>query len=146
MLSDLDDTLLCSGVIILLVWTRDGLGKLIYPGVLAFYRELDLGTDEGDFRSRLGNYRICRRDHTFFHLAERSSTPSSAHLLQAKRLHTMPTLLTDNSKTGGEMMWGDMEPRPEEGPELPRIPGPVPRVRFYILSATTGRATRGPRS
>ena len=47
----------------------------------------------------------------FSDLAERSSYAKFAHLLQAKRLHTMPTLLTGDLKTGGEMMLrGDMEP------------------------------------
>lgn len=112
-LSDLDDTLLCSGghypAGLDTRWPR----KAVYPGVLAFYRELDLGNDEDtDFRSRLGNLVfLSARPHVFSDLAERSSYAKFAHLLQAKRLHTMPTLLTGDLKTGGEMMLrGDMEP------------------------------------
>ena len=111
-LSDLDDTLLCSGGHYPAGLDKRWPRKAIYPGVLAFYRELDLGTDEGDFRSRLGNLVfLSARPHVFSDLAERSSYAKFAHLLQAKRLHTMPTLLTGDLKTGGEMMLrGDMEP------------------------------------
>ena len=100
-LSDLDDTLLCSGGHYPAGLDKRWPRKAIYPGVLAFYRELDLGTDEGDFRSRLGNLVfLSARPHVFSDLAERSSYAKFAHLLQAKRLHTMPTLLTGDLKTG----------------------------------------------
>jgi len=120
-LSDLDDTLLCSGGHYPAGIDRRWPRKAVYPGVLAFFRELDLGAAEapdclsfspGQAGARLGNLVfLSARPHVFSDLAERSSYAKFTHLLQAKRLHTMPTLLTGDLKTGGEMMLrGDMEP------------------------------------
>jgi len=123
-LSDIDDTLLCSGghypAGIDKRWPR----KAVYPGVLALYRELDLGMNgvdgddaqrtftPGSPTSRLGNLVfLSARPHVFSDVLERSSYAKFTHLLASRRLHAMPTMLTGDLKTGGEMMLrGDMEP------------------------------------
>ena len=118
MLSDIDDTLVCSGGHYPAGMDRRWPRKAVYPGVLALYRELDLGLNGGDGdgddqrtftpgspSSRLGNLVfLSARPHVFSDLAERSSYAKFTHLLQSRRLHAMPTMLTGDLKTGGEMM------------------------------------------
>lgn len=115
-LSDIDDTLLCSGghypAGLDARWPR----KAIYPGVLALYRELDLGIsglkDDWDDYDRLGNLVfLSARPHVYSDLTERSSYTRFADLVKQRRLHAMPTMLVGDLKSGGEMMMlGDMEP------------------------------------
>ena len=147
-LSDLDDTLLCSGGHYPAGLDKRWPRKAIYPGVLAFYRELDLGTDEGDFRSRLGNLVfLSARPHVFSDLAERSSYAKFAHLLQAKRLphdaYFTDRRFKDRRRDDAAGRHG--APRPEEGPELSRVSGLVSRIRFYICRRQRAgrRAGRG---
>ena len=122
-LSDIDDTLMSSGGVYPAGIDRRWPRKAVYPGVLAFFRELDLGAaGERDGEQltftpsapsgRLGNLVfLSARPHVFGDLAERSSYAKFTHLLQSRRLHAMPTMLTGDLKTGGEMMLrGDMEP------------------------------------
>ena len=125
-LSDIDDTLMSSGGVYPAGIDRRWPRKAVYPGVLALYRELDLGAngDRGELdgatatftpsapAGRLGNLVfLSARPHVFGDLAERSSYAKFTHLLQSRRLHAMPTMLTGDLKTGGEMMLrGDMEP------------------------------------
>ncbi|KAJ8611151.1 hypothetical protein CTAYLR_003577 [Chrysophaeum taylorii] len=114
-LSDIDDTLLCSGghypAGVDARWPR----KTAYPGVLALYRELDLGVkglkDDWD-GDRLGNLVfLSARPHVYADLMERSSYTRFADLVSQRRLHAMPTMLVGDLKSGGEMMMlGDMEP------------------------------------
>ena len=122
-LSDIDDTLMSSGGVYPAGIDRRWPRKAVYPGVLAFFRELDLGVSgerDGEQLTftpsapsgRLGNLVfLSARPHVFGDLAERSSYAKFTHLLQSRRLHAMPTMLTGDLKTGGEMMLrGDMEP------------------------------------
>ncbi|KAJ1452230.1 hypothetical protein M885DRAFT_527557 [Pelagophyceae sp. CCMP2097] len=113
-LSDIDDTLLCSGGHYPAGVDRRFPRKALYPGVLALYRELDLGVDGPPewVEGRLGNVAfLSARPHVYSDLAERSSYARFLTLVRSRRLHAMPTMLTGDLKTGGEMMLsGDMEP------------------------------------
>lgn len=114
-LSDIDDTLVCSGGHYPAGIDRRWPRKTVYPGVLALYRELDLGTDGDDLATswdRLGNLVfLSARPHVYSDLAERSSYAKFAELVRDRRLHAMPTMLVGDLKSGGEMMVrGDMEP------------------------------------
>jgi hypothetical protein len=114
--SDIDDTLSCSGG----SWPK-GMdlsypSKAIYPGVIAFYRELDLGTagekDEWDANTRIGNLvLLSARPHVYKDVSE-SFTYDKFRILQQQRgLHTSPTLLAGSLDSGGKFMVNlDSEP------------------------------------
>ena len=111
-LSDIDDTLMSSGGVYPAGIDRRWPRKAVYPGVLAFFRELDLGVSgerDGEQLTftpsapsgRLGNLVfLSARPHVFGDLAERSSYAKFTHLLQSRRLHAMPTMLTGRAGNG----------------------------------------------
>jgi hypothetical protein len=114
--SDIDDTLSCSGG----SWPK-GMdlsypGKAIYPGVIAFYRELDLGTagekEEWDTNSRIGNLvLLSARPHVYKDVSESFTYDKFKLLQQSRGLHTSPTLLAGSLDAGGKFMVNlDSEP------------------------------------
>jgi len=96
-LSDVDDTVTCSGG----SWPA-GVGssfpkKALYPGVLAFYRELDLGSagsEDWDSTSRVGNLVfLSARPHVYKSVSESVTYSKFRYLQQERGLYTSPTLL-----------------------------------------------------
>ena len=109
-ISDVDDTLLCSGgpshSFGLAGIDTSYPAKQIYPGVIAFYRELDLGTTGADTwdESRVGNLVfLSARPHVYKNTTE-SVTYDKFRKLP---LHTMPTLLAGELNTGAQFALGD---------------------------------------
>lgn len=115
-ISDVDDTLSCSGG----SWPK-GMdlsypSKAIYPGVIGFYRELDLGTagdeDEWDSSTRIGNLAfLSARPHVYKDVSESITYDKFRTLQQNYHLHTSPTLLAGSLESGGRFMVNsDSEP------------------------------------
>jgi len=114
-LSDVDDTLTCAGG----SWPA-GMDvsypkKALYPGVLAFYRELDLGTvgqDDWDNSNRVGNLVfLSARPHVYKSVSENVSYDKFRTLQKERGLYTSPSLLAGSLDTGGQfMVKGDSEP------------------------------------
>ncbi|CAM9626117.1 unnamed protein product, partial [Phaeothamnion confervicola] len=113
-LSDVDDTLTCSG-------GRYPAGidtrlprKSVYPGVLDFYRELDLGTEGPDewAEGRVGNLVfLSARPHVYKDVSEAQSYAKFLKLQKERGLYTSPTLLAGSMDTGASfVLRGDMEP------------------------------------
>jgi hypothetical protein len=109
-LSDVDDTLTCSGG----VWPA-GMDtryprKSIYPGVLAFYRELDLGItgdDHWDATARVGNLVfLSARPHLYKEVSEAHNYAKFRDLQDKRGLYTSPTLLTGSVSTGTNFIVG----------------------------------------
>ena len=109
-ISDVDDTLTCSGG----SWPA-GLDtsyprKVLYPGVLAFYRELDLGTggkEEWDPLTQVGNLVfLSARPHVYKEVSEAHSYAKFRDLQEKRGLYTNPTLLAGSLATGGNFMFG----------------------------------------
>lgn len=113
-ISDVDDTLTCCGGSWPAGMDASYPKKSIYPGVIAFYRELDLGTSGPDQLDtiRPGNLVfLSARPHVYKDVSE-SATYTKLRLLQEKRgLHTSPTLLAGDLDTGGKFLISkDSEP------------------------------------
>ncbi len=109
-MSDVDDTLTCSGG----VWPA-GIDtryprKAIYPGVLSFYRELDLGItgdDSWDENTRVGNLVfLSARPHLYREMSETHNYSKFRDLQEKRSLYTSPTLLTGSVKTGTTFIVG----------------------------------------
>jgi hypothetical protein len=109
-LSDVDDTLMCSGG----SWPA-GMDtaypkKAIYPGVLAFYRELDLGDSAGgdeewNCNTRDGNLVfLSARPHVYKDVSENVTYKKFRDLQEKRGLYTSPALLAGSLDTGGEFM------------------------------------------
>jgi hypothetical protein len=98
-LSDIDDTFICSGGTFGNVDTRYP-KDVIYPGVNAFYRELDLGpyAQNGDWpKDRFGNLAfVTARPHV--DAAEMSTYEKFSICYSSGHLYTFPTLLCGNFK------------------------------------------------
>lgn len=115
-LSDVDDTLTCSGGSFPAGVDDTYPRKAVYPGVLAFYRELDLGTagdhDEWNRQERLGNLVfLSARPHVYKDISEKHSYEKFRKLLDSGRLHTSPTLLAGSLDTGSQFLRdGSLEP------------------------------------
>lgn len=118
-LSDVDDTLCSSGGMYPAGIDKRYARKTVYPGVLAFYRELDLGTDgpeEWD-DDQVGNLVfLSARPHLYRDVSEKQNF-AKFQLLRAdkidgrKGLHTMPSLLAGDISSGSQyMMTNDFEP------------------------------------
>lgn len=114
---DVDDTLLCSGGSYPSGLDKSYLKKTLYPGVLAFYRELDLGAigpDDTWNNSKQGNLVfLSARPHVYKGASEDHTLHKLELLRQQKNrgLHTCPSLLAGDLETGGEFMLRDtMEP------------------------------------
>lgn len=117
-LSDVDDTLCSSGGSYPAGIDKRYMKKVVYPGVLAFYRELDLGTQGPDQwpENRVGNLVfLSARPHVYKDVSEKINF-AKFEKLRVKAdgrqgLHTTPSLLAGDLASGTEyMMRNDMEP------------------------------------
>jgi len=117
-LSDVDDTLSSSGGSYPAGIDKRYPKKVVYPGVLAFYRELDLGTQGPSEwpENRVGNLVfLSARPHVYKDVSEKINHAKFARLrVKAdgrQGLHTTPSLLAGDLASGTEyMMRNDMEP------------------------------------
>jgi len=107
-LSDIDDTLTCSGG----SWPK-GMDTsypkhVLYPGVVAFYRELDLGVngeDEWDPKHRVSNLVfLSARPHVYKDVSEAMAYSQFDNLRTNHGLHCNPSLLAGSLESGGEFM------------------------------------------
>jgi hypothetical protein len=118
-LSDVDDTLLCSGGMYPAGVDKQYPRKTVYPGVLAFYRELDLGIDGHDVwqEEQVGNLVfLSARPHVYRDISEKHSL-AKFERMQAdtidgrKGMHTTPGLLSGDLQSGSQyVMTNDFEP------------------------------------
>jgi phosphatidate phosphatase APP1 len=113
-LSDVDDTLMCTaGSFPSGIDTRYP-KHAIYPGVMAFYRELDIGNSGSDSwdDSRVGNLVfLSARPHVYKDVSESYSYEKFKTLQATRGLYTSPSLLAGNLDSGSQfMLGGNMEP------------------------------------
>jgi phosphatidate phosphatase APP1 len=107
-LSDLDDTLICSGGSVGNVDKRYPKG-IIYPGVNAFYRELDLGpnSEHGEWpKGAYGNLAFISARPKVDELEEATYQKLST-LAAAGKLYTYPTVLCGNLRGIGGVVLRD---------------------------------------
>eukprot|EP00934_Nitzschia_sp_Nitz4_P007620 Nitzschia sp. Nitz4//scaffold102_size76354//28389//32188//NITZ4_005631-RA/size76354-snap-gene-0.136-mRNA-1//-1//CDS//3329532246//7610//frame0 len=118
-LSDVDDTLLSSGGSYPAGVDRRYAKKVVYPGVLAFYRELDLGTTGPEEwpDNRVGNLVfLSARPHVYKDMSEKSSFKKFEKLRMTggdgrKGMHTVPSMLPGDITSGSQyMVTNDFEP------------------------------------
>ena len=119
-LSDVDDTLYCSGGMYPAGVDKRFSRKTVYPGVMAFYRELDLGTADGPEEwqdDRVGNLVfLSARPHVYKDMSEKINYAKFEKLRAVgadgrKGLHTMPSLLSGDLASGGSFLaTNDFEP------------------------------------
>lgn len=118
-LSDVDDTLLSSGGSYPAGIDRRYAKKVVYPGVLAFYRELDLGiTGPEEWpENRVGNLVfLSARPHVYKDMSEKSSFKKFETLRKAggdgrKGMHTVPSMLPGDISSGSQYIaTNDFEP------------------------------------
>jgi len=118
-LSDVDDTLLSSGGHYPAGIDKRYPKKVVYPGVLAFYRELDLGTSGPDDwpENRVGNLVfLSARPHVYKDVSEKSNFAKFEKLRALKEdgrrgMHTTPSLLAGDLASGTEYITrNDFEP------------------------------------
>lgn len=114
-LSDIDDTLECSGGKYPKGRDRSYPEHAIYPGVLAFYRELDLGSQGSESEEwesgRVGNLVfVSARPHVYEDVLE-SAVFKKVEKLQKTRgkygLYTSPSLLAGDLSAGGNFIITD---------------------------------------
>jgi len=113
-LSDVDDTLTCSGGSY-----PKGIDKrygkaIVYPGVLGFYRELDLGNEGPEEwpTNTVGNLVfLSARPHVYKDVSEKVNFGKFEKLVSTRGMHTMPSLLAGDVTSGLEtLMKNDFEP------------------------------------
>lgn len=118
-LSDVDDTLYCSGGMYPAGVDKRFPRKTVYPGVLAFYRELDLGIvgPEEWPEGRVGNLVfLSARPHVYKDMSEKVNFAKFEKLRARgddgrKGLHTMPSLLAGDLASGSSFLaTNDFEP------------------------------------
>jgi len=118
-LSDVDDTLLSSGGHYPTGIDKRYPKKVVYPGVLAFYRELDLGTSGPDDwpESRVGNLVfLSARPHVYKDMSEKSNFAKFEKLRAVgedgrRGMHTTPSLLAGDLASGSQYITSnDFEP------------------------------------
>lgn len=118
-LSDVDDTLLSSGGLYPAGIDKRYSRKVVYPGVLAFYRELDLGTTGPDDwpENRVGNLVfLSARPHVYKDMSEKSNFAKFEKLRTVgddgrRGMHTVPSLLAGDLASGGQYIaTNDFEP------------------------------------
>uniref|UniRef100_K3X1H4 Phosphatidate phosphatase APP1 catalytic domain-containing protein n=1 Tax=Globisporangium ultimum (strain ATCC 200006 / CBS 805.95 / DAOM BR144) TaxID=431595 RepID=K3X1H4_GLOUD len=113
-LSDVDDTLYSSGGRYPAGLDTRFPRHTVYPGVLSFYREMDMGTAGPDewTDDRVGNLVfLSARPHVYKDMSEKKSYAKFAALYEKKGMHTLPTMLAGNLKSGRAfMVQGDLEP------------------------------------
>lgn len=112
-LSDVDDTLTCSGGSYPSGVDKRYGKKVVYPGVLGFYRELDLGIDGPPEwpDHTVGNLVfLSARPHVYKDISEKMNFAKFKRL-QAKGMHTSPSLLAGDINSGLEtVLKNDFEP------------------------------------
>ncbi|GKY93983.1 hypothetical protein MPSEU_000365100 [Mayamaea pseudoterrestris] len=118
-LSDVDDTLYCSGGMYPAGVDRRYPRKTVYPGVLGFYRELDIGTQgpEEWKENSVGNLVfLSARPHLYKDISEKINF-AKFEKLRTRRgdgrqgLHTMPSLLAGDLTSGSQFLYqNDFEP------------------------------------
>ncbi|CAM9883244.1 unnamed protein product, partial [Ectocarpus sp. 12 AP-2014] len=117
-LSDVDDTLTSSGGRFPAGVDARYPRKSVYPGVLDFYRELDLGVNGPSEwpHGQLGNLVfLSARPHVYKDMSESKSYAKFKKLQDEKGLYTSPTLLAGSIDTGTTMLLtGNMEPVAEK--------------------------------
>lgn len=109
-LSDVDDTLSCSGGMYPAGVDKRYPKKAIYPGVLAFYRELDLGTNGSEEweDERVGNLVfLSARPHVYKDMSEKHNFAKFEKLRMPgedgrKGMHTTPSLLAGDLVSGSQ--------------------------------------------
>ncbi|ETW05129.1 hypothetical protein H310_04146 [Aphanomyces invadans] len=114
-LSDVDDTLESSGGMWPAGVDRSYPRHTVYPGVLAFYRELDLGPNAPSSTwepGRLGNLTfISARPHVYKDLSEKKSIKKFDRLHSTRGLHCLPSMLAGSVASGTAfVVKGDLEP------------------------------------
>ena len=118
-LSDVDDTLCSSGGMYPAGVDKRFAKKTVYPGVLAFYRELDLGTEGPDEweDDQVGNLVfLSARPHVYRDMSEKRNFAKfeklRANKIDGRRgMHTMPSLLAGDISSGSQyVMKNDFEP------------------------------------
>jgi hypothetical protein len=118
-LSDVDDTLCSSGGSYPAGIDKRYGKKVVYPGVLAFYRELDLGTrgPEEWPENRVGNLVfLSARPHVYKDMSEKINFAKFEKLRVVgndgrKGMHTVPSLLAGDIASGRNyIVSNDMEP------------------------------------
>jgi hypothetical protein len=118
-LSDVDDTLLSSGGLYPAGIDKRYPRKVVYPGVLAFYRELDLGTigPEDWPEQRVGNLVfLSARPHVYKDMSEKSNFAKFEKLRVVgadgrRGMHTTPSLLAGDLVSGSQYIaTNDFEP------------------------------------
>lgn len=113
-LSDVDDTLYSSGGRYPAGMDTRYPRHALYPGVLSFYRELDMGVNgpEDWTDDRVGNLVfLSARPHVYKDVSEKKSYAKFAALYEKMGMHTLPTMLAGSLKSGRAFMWqGDLEP------------------------------------
>ena len=111
-LSDVDDTLSCSGGSYPAGVDKRYGKKMIYPGVLSFYRELDLGLHGPEEwpEHAVGNLVfLSARPHVYKDVSEKHNFAKFQKL--KPRLHTNPSLLAGDIVSGSSyVLQNDMEP------------------------------------
>ncbi|CAK4655188.1 unnamed protein product [Aphanomyces euteiches] len=113
-LSDVDDTLESSGGRWPAGMDRRYPRHAVYPGVMSFYRELDLGRngpakwDEG----RLGNLTfLSARPHVYKDVSEKKSYAKFEKYNQIRGMHCLPSMLAGSVSSGTAfVVKGDLEP------------------------------------
>ncbi len=120
-ISDVDDTLTCSGGSWPAGMDASYPRKSVYPGVLAFYRELDLGfhfdhDESWDRTKHVGNLVfLSARPHVYKDVSEVQSYSKFRDLQEKRGLHTSPTLLAGSLAAGRQfMVGGEIEPVAEK--------------------------------
>lgn len=118
-LSDVDDTLLSSGGHYPAGIDKRYPKKVVYPGVLAFYRELDLGISGPDDwpENRVGNLVfLSARPHVYKDMSEKSNFAKFEKLRAVgedgrRGMHTTPSLLAGDLASGSQYITtNDFEP------------------------------------
>jgi len=115
-LSDVDDTLSCSGGQYPAGIDRRYGKKVVYPGVLSFYRELDLGIDGPDEwpSNATGNLVfLSARPHFYKDVTEKQNFAKFKKLRnrEGAGMHTIPSLLPGDLTSGTEfILKNDYEP------------------------------------
>lgn len=113
-LSDVDDTLYCSGGRYPAGMDTRYPRHAVYPGVLSFYRELDMGMAGSDewTDDRVGNLVfLSARPHVYKDVTEKKSFMKFASMYEKMGMHTMPTMLAGGLKSGSAfVLQGDLEP------------------------------------
>jgi len=112
-LSDVDDTLSCSGGSYPSGIDKRYGKKVVYPGVLGFYRELDLGIDGPEEwpKHTVGNLVfLSARPHVYKDMTEKVNHAKFAKLAM-RGMHTTPSLLPGDLLSGVETIFkNDFEP------------------------------------